>query len=172
MISSNRSASHIARRFLCRSPWLPQALLWLACLALGGCATVPRFAPANLNSPGWKLLQGQAVWRRSKSAPELAGELLLATNVDERAFVQFSKGSLPFLGAQSTPGAWQVEVPTQNQRFSGHGRPPARLIFLYLPLALEGKPLPARWSWQMTADENWRLEDRSTGQSISGFFTQ
>lgn len=112
---------------------------------------------------------GQAVWRTKKGAPDIAGELLLATRADGRSFVQFSKNPFPLIIAQSTGAGWEVQVPTQNKRYSGKGKPPKRMIFLYLPQVLGGQPPPKGWSWEKHADGVWILENGKSGEAIEGY---
>ncbi|MDB6056500.1 MAG: hypothetical protein JWO95_344, partial [Verrucomicrobiales bacterium] len=77
--------------------------LWVCVIsALAGCRTMKPLPPANLKEPGWTVREGQAVWKRKASEPEIAGEILLATRSDGRAFVQFSKNPFPLVIAQST----------------------------------------------------------------------
>jgi len=65
-------------------------------LILGaGCRTANPLPPADFSAPGWRVQQGQAVWKPSASRPELAGDLLLATNVNGNMFIQFSKMPFP-----------------------------------------------------------------------------
>ena len=135
-----------------------------------GCQMVPRLPPANLSSPGWQIREGQAVWRMKRDAPEIAGEVLLATAAGGRAFVQFTKTPFPFLIAQSTTNTWQAELPTQNRRYSGRGKPPQRLIWLYLPRLLSGAAPPKGWEWQQSEGNRWRLENRKTGEMLEGYF--
>src|SRR6059036_1416508 len=123
-----------------------RALLMLLLLGAAGCQTVPPLPRINLNEPGWTVREGQAVWRVKRGVREIAGEILLATRADGRAFVQFSKNPFPLLTAQSSSASWQVEVQTKNKRYSGHGQPPARLIWLYLPRVLAGQAPPLGWS--------------------------
>src|SRR5204862_5812199 len=92
--------------------------------------------PVNLNEPGWKIRRGQAVWKPNKSAPEIAGELTFASNPDGRAVLEFTKTPFPIAVAQVTSNQWQIEFPAQQKRFSGRGRPPARIGWLQLCLAL------------------------------------
>src|SRR6266700_1968009 len=101
-----------------------QLLLVLALALLGGagCQTVPPLPAANFSQPGWTVRQGQAVWRIKKGAPEIAGEFLLATTTDGRAFAQFSKTPFPLITAQSTSDAWEIQQPAQNKRCSGRGQ--------------------------------------------------
>ena len=137
-----------------------------------GCNTVRPLPPADFQEPGWTVRQGQAVWKRSRHAPEVAGEILIATKSGGRAFVQFSKNPFPLVIAQSTAETWQVEIPAQNKRYSGRGRPPARLIFLYLPRMIAGEPPPRGWSWKKLSDEGWRLDNQSAGESLEVYFAQ
>src|SRR5215831_18062058 len=66
------------------------ALLTLI-LGVAGCRSLPPMPPADLSSPEWTVLQGQAVWRASHAAPEIAGEILVATNTAADTLVQFTK---------------------------------------------------------------------------------
>ena len=154
------------------SNWRILLLISLVWLGVAGCRTAAPLPVANLKEPGWTVRQGQAVWRRNRGAPEIAGDILVATRGNDRAFVQFSKTPLPLVIAQSTPKAWEVETPVQNKHYSGHGRPPKRLIFLYLPRAILGEPLPGNWLWQPLENNGWHLENRGTGESLEGYFTQ
>jgi hypothetical protein len=143
-------------------------MLFLAGLVAGCCTTVP-LPPANLKEPGWTVRTGQAVWRRQAGGEGIAGELLVATRSDGRAFVEFSKGPFPLVVAQSTPQVWTVEFPPQNVHYSGHGLPPQRIIFLYLPRALSGLPLPKHWTWQRLGTGGWRLLNERSGESLDVF---
>jgi hypothetical protein len=137
-------------------------------LFLTACNTVS-LQPANLSEPGWKIQQGQAVWRAKKDSPEIAGELLLATNSNGRTVVQFTKTPFPFVIAQTTPQSWQLEIPAQNKKYSRPGKPPARVGWFHLPSALQGVAPPKPWVFQPSENENWRLENKSTGEMIEGF---
>jgi len=144
-------------------------VLLLLTVVLTGCSTAP-FHPVDLQQPGWKVYQGQAVWQRPQAAPDIAGDVLLALRPTGDAFVQFGKNGFPLLVAQSAPNHWQVELPTQNQRYSGGGLPPRRLLILYLPRALEGQALPAGWAWSTSTNGGWRLENRRSGEYLEGYF--
>jgi hypothetical protein len=141
-------------------------------MLLTACQTAGPLPPVDLKQPGWTVRQGQAVWTRQRGAPEIAGEIVVATTPDGRAFVQFSKNGLPLLIAQSTSHAWWVEVPTENQHYSGHGQPPQRLLLLFVPRALAGAPLPPGWKWQRLENNGWRLENSTRGESLEGYFAQ
>ncbi len=147
---------------------------WFLLMVIGlwGCATAPPLPPVNLQEPGWTVREGQAVWKKSREAPEITGEILLATGPEGRVFVQFSKNPFPIMIAQATAKTWEVEVPTQNKRYSGHGRPPARLIWLWLPRVLSGQPPPRGWAWPRIDNSGWRLENSTTGESLEVYFNE
>ena len=46
--------------------WLTLALLFAS------CRTLPDLPAVNVSEPGWTLKQGQAVWRRDRTSPEIA----------------------------------------------------------------------------------------------------
>lgn len=144
-------------------------LLLLAC---AGCESLVKpLPPLNLEQSGWTVRQGQAVWKLpTRGNHDIAGEVIVATSNDT-AFVQFTKTPFPILIGQLSPNRWQVQLPPQNKRYAGPGLPPKRLLWLYLPRALMGKPLPPRWSWT-DSEGNWRLENQKTGETIEGFFSQ
>lgn len=149
-----------------RNAWILSVLLSLFC---AGCATVT-LPPVNLKQPGWTVRQGQAIWRRQRGGEGIAGDILVATRPDGRAFVQFSKTPFPLVVAQSTPKAWTVDFPPENKHYSGRGRPPKRIIFLQLPGVLSGQPPLRNWSWRKLADGGWRLENNVSGESLDVYF--
>ena len=140
----------------------------LLLVTLGACRTVPPLPKLNFSEPGWTVRQGQAIWRSKRDAPEMAGELLVATHSDGRAFVQFTKTPLPLAVAQSAPDAWQIEFPVQNKRYTGRGEPPASILWLQLPRCLSGARPVKPWSWQLLDNGRWRLENRATGETLEG----
>jgi hypothetical protein len=71
--------------------------------------------------------------------------------------------------AQSTARQWEVEIPPQHKHYAGHGVPPLRVIWLYLPRVLAGKPPPKGWVWRQD-DTQWHLENSTTGESLEGYF--
>jgi hypothetical protein len=143
---------------------------FLLLISLCGCLSLHPLPPANLSEPGWTIRQGQAVWKTGKKAPEIAGEVLLATKTDGSTFVQFTKTPFPFAIAQTTSNAWQFEIPPQNKRYSAPGKPPARIVWFQLANALAGKPVAKGWTWQ-NSDGNWQLKN-SSGESLEGYLAQ
>src|SRR5258708_3062502 len=53
--------------------------LLLVLLGVVGCRTAAPLPVVNLKEPGWTVREGQAVWRRDRKAPEIAGDILVAT---------------------------------------------------------------------------------------------
>jgi len=141
-------------------------IIWLA-----GCQTVPTLPPVNLSSGDWTLRQGQVVWSARHGAPEIAGELVVATNGEGRAFVQFTKTPLPFVVAQSTTNSWQLESVPNNQTYSGRGNPPTRALWLWLPRCLAGVTPPKPITWTSNADNGWRLQNNATGEFLEGYLS-
>jgi len=137
-------------------------VLWLA-----GCKLIPTLPRVDLHDAAWRVLEGQAVWRPNRTAPELAGEFLLATNVNHAIYFQFSKAPFPMIVAQSTAKGWQLEIPIRGKCYSGPGSPPARVIWLRLPALLRGEPPPKHWLWTHSGD-HWTLANEKTGESIDG----
>jgi len=148
---------------------LPSLILTVLLLTITGCQTARPLPAADLNQPGWKLQEGEAVWKRNRTAPELAGELMIATRDDGRAFVQFSKTPFPLVIAQKTTNTWEIQIPTQNLRYSGHGLPPKRIFWLYLPQLLNDQPPPKGWSWQRLPDNRWNFSNSASGESVEGY---
>ncbi len=134
-----------------------------------GCKTLPLLPAVNLSEPGWKTQRGQAVWKPRKDAPEIAGELLIATSSDGRTFVQFTKTPFPFAIAQTTREGWQLEFGAVNKRFSGRGEPWERFVWFQLPRFLSGSKNSRQWSWQTFENNRWLLRNRITGESLEGF---
>ena len=117
--------------------------------------------------------EGQAAWRDGGTAPEMTGELLVATHLNGATYVQFSKYPLPILTAQTTSNQWQIQFHLQNRTYAGTGQPPRRIVWLYLAHRLTGRPTPLSnaWTFQRIAGGAWRLANPSTGEFIAGFLT-
>ena len=94
---------------------------------------------------------------------------MVATNTDGRTVLQFTKTPFPFVIAQTTPQSWQLEVPAQNKKYSGPGKAPARVGWFHLPPALQGVAPPKPWIFRQPENENWHLENRSSGEMIEGY---
>ena len=145
------------------------SLLLMAALA-AGCRTAPPLPPADFSAPGWHVQQGQAVWKPSSHRPELAGDLLLATNANGNVFVQFSKMPFPLATAQISGGQWQIEFGADKFSWQGHGMPPARFAWFQLPRALRDRHVGRNWKFIQPTSFSWRLENPRTGETLEGEF--
>ena len=143
--------------------------LLIAVLA-AGCRTAPPLPPADFSAPGWRVQQGQAIWKPSSSRPELAGDLLLATNANGNFFVQFSKIPFPLVTAQTSGDQWQIEFGADRFSWHGRGSPPDRFAWFQLPRELLGPNLKGTWHFQNPMTNSWRLENTRTGETLEGEF--
>jgi hypothetical protein len=146
------------------------ALLAFGFMLCVSCRTGPPLPPADFSSPGWKLRQGQALWKPSKSRPELAGDLLLATNANGDCVIQFSKIPFTLASAQVADGRWQIDLARHSWR--GHGAPPTRFLWFQLPRLLAGAPAGGPWRFTSQADHSWRLDNSGSGEFLEGQFFQ
>ena len=152
------------------SIWLVKVALLLLVAVVGpSCRTFPDMPAVNLAEPGWKMHQGQAVWRSQRDAPEIAGEILFATHAGDRALLQLTKNPLPFVNAQVNGARWEVEFVPQRRKFNGQGTPTPRLLWVHLARALNGTKPPEPLKFAQTEPHGFTLENPRTGESISGF---
>lgn len=144
-------------------------LPWLCLLGLGsGCQTAtPSLFTAS--GPGWHVQQGQALWRPKQGLPEFGGDLVLAGDDTGRHLIQFDKTPLTMMSAQVTSNRWQIQFPQQSLSFSGSGSGSTHFLWLYLPPALAGRPLPRDLRFERQPDGGWRLENRRTGELVEGY---
>jgi hypothetical protein len=144
-------------------------LPWLCLLGLGsGCQTAtPSLFTAS--GPGWHVQQGQALWRPKQGLPEFGGDLVLAGDDTGRHLIQFDKTPLTMMSAQVTSNRWRIQFPQQSLSFSGSGSGSTHFLWLYLPPALAGRPLPRDLRFERQPDGGWRLENRRTGELVEGY---
>ena len=136
--------------------------------ALAGCAG-PELPPVNLAAPGWQVRETQAVWRPKREAPELIGELLVATHPDGSRLVQFSKQSLPLVTAQVATNGWNISSPLRSGRFGGTHAPTDRVPwFQLMELPPTNAPKSPRWQLHTETNGTWRLANGHTGESLEG----
>jgi hypothetical protein len=147
--------------------WL--SLFLTGAVGLTACQTVPPQKPADLTSPGWIIRRGQAVWRARPGAPELAGELLVATRANGDVFLEFSKPPLQVVVVQATAGAWSIQLATRRRSFRGRGVPPGRSVWLVLPRCLVGQAPPTGWTFQRKPQDGWHLSRASSGELLEGY---
>jgi hypothetical protein len=152
-----------------RRPNFILALLLLAIFT--GCRTAPPLPPADFSAPGWRVQQGQAVWKPSSDRPELAGDLLLATNADGNFFIQFSKMPFPLVTAQISGDQWQIEFGADKDTWHGRAAPPERFAWFQLPRALLGANPGGNWKFSSVENKFWHLENPRTGEFLEGEFS-
>ena len=146
--------------------------LWLALLTVAifssGCQT-PTTSLFTAAGPGWRVQEGQALWRPQRGYPELAGDLVAVTDQNDRCLLQFSKTPVTLVSAQVTRTNWLIQFPPQELFFMGRGKPPTRFAWLYLHSALSGEPLPSDFQFQRKTDGSWRLENVRSGETLEGY---
>lgn len=151
------------------------ALLSLIALLTGlaattGCRTSPPLQPPpRLDGPDWRVREGQALWLPQRAGIVLAGEIIFAAHPDGSFVIEFGKPPIPLVSAQSWGGRWQVIYPTFRKRFASRGAPSAKHLWLWLPTALRGEPLPTGVFFSQSPEQRWRLENTRTGEYIEGF---
>jgi hypothetical protein len=147
--------------------------LWLALLAslplCSGCRTPRASDLFATTGPGWRIQEGQALWRPRKGMPELGGDIVMASNSDGRCVVQFMKTPMSLVLAQTSRTNWLIEFPPRNMGFMGKGSPPKRFAWLHLHAAFVGDTLPPGFGFQRKPDNGWRLENERSGESVEGF---
>jgi hypothetical protein len=143
-------------------------LAGVTCLC--GCLTNPKDL-FTANGPGWRVQQGQALWRPERGLPEFGGDLVLASDADGRCLIQFDKTPIAIVSAQVTSSNWLIRFPQRQMGFSGSGPGPTRFGWLYLHSALAGEKLPEVFHFERKADGGWRLENSHTGESLEGFLS-
>src|SRR5262249_4825437 len=132
------SAVFDCHRNLPRFNTLPSyaSLIIFIVLVGAGCRSMPPLPPSDFSAPGWRVQQGQAVWKPTKQKPELAGELLLATRPNGNFFIQFTKTPFTLATARQADDRWQIDFGAGDHSWRGRGAPPARFIWFQLPRAL------------------------------------
>ncbi|HEY1661525.1 MAG TPA: hypothetical protein VGI03_03835 [Verrucomicrobiae bacterium] len=135
-----------------------------------GCSTAP-LSPANLSAPGWTVQQGQALWKPTASRPQIAGDLLMATNTDGDCFIQFTKTPFTIATAQISGTHWQLTFGNDQHSWRGTGAPMTRFVWLQLPRAFAGEPVAVNWRFHPDTN-GWRFNNLQTGESLEGEFFQ
>ncbi|HZM04338.1 MAG TPA: hypothetical protein VFC44_15155 [Candidatus Saccharimonadales bacterium] len=142
--------------------------LLAAALCCGGCQTSHPYvwAAFDVTEPGWKVWNGQAVWKPRRSIPELTGDVLLAVNTNGSAFIQFTK-TLPFAMARLDGQRWQIDFP-DHRIYKGHYPLPRYFAWLQLPALTEGRPLAEGWT-ETGGLAQFDLRSRLTGETLHGY---
>ena len=147
-------------------------VLWTALLSIvmfsSGCQTAPR-SLFTATGPGWRVQEGQALWRPRRGMPELGGDLVMASHADGRCAIEFAKTPISLVSAQTTRTNWLIQFPAGQMSFAGRRQPPVRFAWLYLHTALAGEPLPPPLRFERKPDGGWRLENTRSGETMEGF---
>ena len=151
-----------------KSKLLGVKLYCLVFLVFLGCHTAPRFGPLDLASPGWQTRSGQAIWKPDRSKPEIVGDLLVSSDENGNAYVQFSK-AFPIVSARLSREGWQAEFPPQNKRYSAPGNPPSRIVWLQLLRAVTDAEVNGRWTVERT-ESSLTLTNTHSGESVEAHF--
>ncbi len=144
----------------------------LLLIVAASCRTPGGLPPIDLNEPGWKVSHGQALWRSSKTAPQIAGDIIVAVRTEGSTFVQFTKTPLPLVSARTSPEAWWIEFVPEKRTFQGKGIAPVRLIWLHLGPALAGRAPPKPLQFERSPGGEWRLGNSRTGEMLEGYLAE
>jgi hypothetical protein len=145
-------------------------LLILAVVLCAGCSTSTRLPPVNLSQPGWRVRQGQALWKPPGPRPEIAGDLLLATKGNGDFFLQVSKVPFTVATAEGIGGSWEIQFGSHDYHRRGRGKPPKNFVWFELPEVLAGVNPGRRWSFSHEPDGQWRLANSRSGETLAGRF--
>lgn len=157
-----------------RPAWFPGGnvglLLLVALGLLTGCSTLKPLPPVDLSAAGWTVQRGQAVWKFGADAPEVVGDLMIATRPDGETFAQFSKAPLTVAVARATANAWELDFAMFGRRVAGRGEPDDRFALFQLARASRGATLPDNWALADLGDGRWRLANERTGEFLEGYW--
>ncbi len=142
----------------------------LAMICLSGCHTPLQWDTFKFSDPGWTVWNGQAVWRPTRSMPELSGDLTVAVNTNGQAFVQFTK-TLPFATARLDGKRWQIEFPAGDRLYSGRFPLPSHFGLLRLPAVATESPVGKHWTKKVDLDQ-WELQNVGTGETLRGYLNK
>ena len=133
---------------------------------------MPELPPIDVSQPGWRVRQGQAVWKPNREAPELAGEFIWAAHRDGRFLLQFLKTPITLVEAQGNAERWKISFPPQGRTLAGRAsaRTSDRFAWLYLAEALQSKRSHGDWAFFWKGDR-FALGNAQTGEMIEGYFS-
>jgi len=137
------------------------------CFILAACVTIPEPPEIDLDSFGWRIRVGQALWTPAEGGIKpIAGDIILARHNTGDAWIDFSKSSLPVFIAQTADGYWWIELVSKAKRWSGHGKPPAKFIwFTVVDAVFQGQD-SEHWETERRGALEWIITHRNTNESI------
>jgi hypothetical protein len=131
-----------------------------------GCSRLVSLPDVDLDNPEWTVWEGQALWTPRSGLTALAGDLIVARNADGDVLVSFSKSPFPVFTAQTSGSLWRIDFIDKGRSYSGLGRPPKKFIWFKLPDLLQGASPPKHWDVRQSADNEWSMVNRKTGETI------
>ncbi len=141
-------------------------LLFVALLGWGlaGCATTRQMElpEPNMDTPGWEIRRGQAVWRPKTKKPEVAGDFFSGINRRlDSSFAEFNKATIPVLETRTIGGSWELGYKVRDYKRTGSGGLNPKVIWLHVPYILAGNPPPEGWEIERTEDRIVLTQDKS-----------
>lgn len=145
---------------------LASLALALSVVCFVGCSRIIILPEVDLDDPKWTIWEGQALWTPRSDLTALAGDLIVARDPDRDVLVSFSKSPFPIFTAQTAGNMWRIDFIDKGRSYYGIGRPPKKFIWFRLPDLLEGASPPKQWEVEETAEGEWHLFNRKTGETI------
>jgi hypothetical protein len=145
-------------------------LALMAIIFCVGCKTTTVLPPMDLSASGWTILRGQAIWKPPQNRPELAGDLIVATNANGNYFIQFSKTPFSIVTAEAQNNEWEIRFGENKYAWRGGGTPPDHFLWFQLPRAFLGENLNDGWKFERGFGNLWHLENPETGETLAGEF--
>lgn len=145
---------------------LASLALALSVVCLVGCSRIIILPEVDLDDPKWTIWEGQALWTPRSDLTALAGDLIVARDPGGDVLVSFSKSPFPIFTAQTAGNMWRIDFIDKGRSYYGIGRPPKKFIWFRLPDLLEGASPPKQWEVEETAEAEWHLFNRKTGETI------
>lgn len=145
-----------------------RTFLLLCSFFLFGCRT-PSFPPVNLSTPSWQTRTGQAIWKPDRTKPEIVGDLVISSDQNGNAYLEFSK-AFPIVHAWLSPEGWQIEYPPQHKHYAAPGKPPGRISWLQFLRAATGFQVAPGWKISARDESAITLSNLTTGELIEAHF--
>lgn len=141
-------------------------VLWLLSSWLPGCSRVVTLPEVDLEDPGWKVQEGQVLWKPRTDRESIAGDLMVAQNTAGDILVSLSKSPFPIFTAQTSGILWRIDFIDRGRSYYGFGRPPRKFIWFRLPELIDGASAPKGWEVREVADGEWTISNGKTGETI------
>ena len=120
----------------------------------------------DLDSPGWRVRTGQALWAAEGGDRPIAGDIVIALNEDGGAWIDFSTSSVPVFQARISGDYWWIDMFLKDKHWSGRGDPPARFVwFAVIDAVFESEP-PRNWEAAVTAFNEWTISKPGDGEFV------